>query len=87
MERRVELAGKYDSARQDELRALLDRLPIDGPVVLDVSNVTNLDTYFMEEVVRLSRRLRTRKIRVTGANAYVRRLLQMAGFDRKFHVD
>ncbi len=83
---RVELEGEYDVARRSEVVSLFTAIPADGPVIIDLSKVTYLDSLFMQELILLNRRLGKLPITLVGANPNIRRLLQIVGFDQLFQI-
>jgi anti-anti-sigma regulatory factor len=83
--RHVILHGEYDLARRDELRAALSLLESSGGVI-DLFAVTYGDSIFIGELAALKRRLDGAPVTLAGADANMRRLLHLVGFDKLFHV-
>jgi anti-anti-sigma factor len=84
---RVALQGEYDIARRDELRETL--ASIEGPATIDLSEVTFGDSTFLQELVRVKRRLDSDgggALVLAGANLNIRRILKIAGFEKLFEV-
>lgn len=80
----IKLEGEYDIWRQQELQAAL--ATIDGSARVDLSRVTYGDSSFLQEFVRLKKRLDGATVTLAGANQNVRRLLTIAGFDKIFEI-
>ena len=80
---RIKLVGDYGLDRRDELRRLLEDVKI-GPVTLDLSGVTYADSIFLTQLVRLQQRLRDVTLR--GADANLRKIFTVSGFDQLFHI-
>ena len=82
----VALFGEYDLSRRPELAAQLGAIDGNEPLLLDIGEVTYLDSSFLNELAILRRRLPGCEIVVKSANARFRRLLGLFGFDRMFRV-
>jgi anti-anti-sigma factor len=85
-ELRIELNGEYDLARKQELSALFDSLAGDDPVVIDITNVTYVDSTALRELSTLRLRNPDRAITLFGPNSNVRRVFALASFDRVFDI-
>ena len=81
--RHVRLFGEYGIDRRDELRKILESIDL-GPVSLDLSGVTYADSIFLGQLVALRRRLQ--EVTLTGANATLRKIFTLCGFDQLFHI-
>lgn len=84
---RVTLKGEYDLARLSEIAALFDSLDDDGSVLIDLAEVTYLDSTVLKELARLRLRDENRVISLAGANSNIRRLLKIVGFEEIFDID
>ncbi|MBV9334011.1 MAG: STAS domain-containing protein [Candidatus Eremiobacteraeota bacterium] len=84
--RRVMLQGEYDLTRKAELATLFGTLDGDDDLVFDLTNVTYLDSTILEELAALRRQSNRRSITLAGANAHIRRVFHIVGFDRIFHT-
>lgn len=83
--RRVVLEGEYDLTRKLELAALFSKLDTGGPLVIDLSAVTYLDSTVLRELAEL--RLRCpHSITLVGPSKNIRRILELAQFDRLFPI-
>lgn len=78
----VRLAGELDLSNVSSLRAKLGA--IDGPAVVDLSEVTYLDSAALNELALLRRRVGTVALVVGSAN--VRRTLEIVGFGTSFRI-
>lgn len=76
------LAGELDLSNVSSLRAKLGA--IDGPAVVDLSDVTFLDSAALNELALLRRRVGTVALVVRSAN--VRRTLDIVGFSGSFRI-
>src|SRR5581483_7186728 len=82
---RASLFGEYDAGRREELRAALE--PLQGACTIDLSEVTYCDSFFLQELILLKKRLAAgAKITLQAPSAAVKRLLEIVGFDRLFHI-
>lgn len=82
---KLSLEGEYDLARRDEIARLFDLLDGDGAVI-DLTNVTYLDSTILNELARLRRHGADRSVLLTGANAHIRRLFKVVRFDEVFDI-
>ncbi|HVL94222.1 MAG TPA: STAS domain-containing protein [Solirubrobacteraceae bacterium] len=82
------LVGELDLASAGRFRELAEEAAADAPgmVVADVSEVTFMDSTMLRELLRGHRELAEQGSRlvVAGAQASVRRLLELTGTDRLF---
>lgn len=78
----VYLTGELDLSNVSGLRAKLEA--IDGPAVVDLSEVTYLDSTALNELALLRRRVGTVALVVASAN--VRRTLEIVGFGQSFRI-
>jgi anti-anti-sigma factor len=80
--RRIKLKGEYDLARQDEIAKEFAGLDGDPTVIVDLSEVTYLDSTVLRELALLRLKRLDRHISLVGADQNVRRLLKIAGLER-----
>ena len=80
--RRITLKGEYDLARKDEIAKEFAGLNGDPAVIVDLSEVTYLDSAVLRELALLRLKRLDRHIALVGASENVRRLLKIAGFER-----
>jgi anti-anti-sigma factor len=85
-ERRIELDGEYDLSRKEELVSLFASLDGDGSIVIDMANVSYIDSTILHELSILRNHHRDREITLTGANSNVKRILHLVNFERLFGI-
>ncbi len=85
-ERRIALSGEYDVTRRRELSALFESLDGNEPLAIDLSDVTYIDATALRELSTLRLRDPGRSIALLGANANLRRVFALVGFDRVFDI-
>jgi anti-anti-sigma factor len=84
----VKLSGEYDLTRRDELAAAFDSIGGDvATLVLEVGDVTFVDSSFLNELARLRQRLTGCEITLVGANAQLRRIFAIVAFERIFRFE
>lgn len=84
---RIELKGEWDIARKDELKSLFDSIQRDGPVTIDLRQVTFADSSFLGLLGSLAGRLQGIPITLSGAQPNLRRVLTIVQFDRLFKIE
>ncbi|HYZ14943.1 MAG TPA: STAS domain-containing protein [Candidatus Acidoferrum sp.] len=82
---RIVLSGDIDIYTAPTACRALDT--IDGPAVIDLSEVRLLTAAGLTELARLAERVGYRVVALTGASPHVRRVLSLASFDRLFVVE
>jgi len=82
--RRVVLEGEYDLTRKAEIATLFQALDGDGELIIDLTNVTYLDSTVLDQLAALRRRSARRSITLAGANDHIRHIFTIVGFDRIF---
>lgn len=82
----VRLAGEYDLTRKDELAALFSGLDAAGEVVIDMRDVTYIDSTVLRELAALRLRDPARAISLRHVKAPIRRILDVVGFDRLLNI-
>jgi anti-anti-sigma factor len=86
-ELRIELEGEYDLSRKAELASVFASIDGgDGPLVIDMSKVSYVDSTMLNQLSRLRFRHRDRQITLAGVSLNVRRILDIANFDRLFQI-
>jgi anti-anti-sigma factor len=82
-------SGEIDISRVPELRDEIMALPTDRPVVLDLSRVSYLDSSGLGMLVLLRKRLARCGVAVTlvDVQPHVRRIFDVTGLDRAFHLE
>ncbi len=83
---RVELAGEYDLSRSAELSSIFGALSADGPAVIDMTNVTFVDSSFLYALVTLHSRFEAWGVTLTGVQPPIRRILQRVAFQELFRI-
>jgi anti-anti-sigma factor len=84
--RRLQLVGEYDIADKDRLAALFGALAPDGAVVIDMTNVTYIDSTFLHQIDALRLRLKEHRVTLLGVNKHTRQLLHVVNFDHLFQI-
>ena len=82
----VKLDGEYDLGRKEELRQLFESCNAYAPLVIDLSNVSFIDSSALNELMRLRNQNTDRSLALTGVSEQIRRILQIANVDRLFDV-
>ena len=82
----LRLAGEYDIARRDEFAKLLQSVNGSAPLVIDMADVTYVDSTFLNELARLRLSDKNRSITLAGVSDHVARLLKTVSFDRLFVI-
>lgn len=87
-DRRITLRGELDLADKKALSALFDSVDRTAHVVLDLSDVTYMDSTILGCLVHLRKRLAEHggDLRLFGVNPNILRLLTVAGLDRVFDI-
>ena len=83
---RLRLEGEYDLTRRDEVAALFNALDGDGDVVIDMTNVTYLDSTVLRELASLRLRNANRAITLMGLSPHIRHILTVVDFDKIFKI-
>lgn len=86
----LQLAGEYDISRRDELERHLSRAYGARVAVLDVKDVSYLDSTALTCLIRLRKRIMEHDdggvVRIVGAGAQVRRILNLTNLERLFEL-
>lgn len=77
------LSGEYDLARREELTALFTAVE-GGPVTMDMTAVSYIDSTFLAELAAMRFRLNDSAVTLVGIQPNIRRVLQIAKLDRFF---
>jgi anti-anti-sigma factor len=83
---RIELNGEYDLSNKEEIASLFGSLRAGGPAVVDLTNVTYMDSTVLQELVKLRDRFEAQTITLLVRSENVRRLLQVVQFENLFEV-
>jgi anti-anti-sigma factor len=78
----VRLAGDYDLTRKDELAAVFAQLDDSREIVIDMRDVTYLDSTVLRELAALHVKNPQRSVSLLGVEEPIRRILSIVGFDR-----
>jgi anti-anti-sigma factor len=78
----IRLSGEYDIARKSEIAAAFDGLTNGAPVTIDMTDVSYVDSSFLNELMRL--RLKELPVTLIGAQPNILRVLQLTKLDRLF---
>jgi anti-anti-sigma factor len=84
--RRIVLEGEWDLSRKDELKRILDAVPADEPLAIDLQKVTFADSSFLSALAMLRRRFQEVPITLLGPQTGLKRILTMMQFDRIFRI-
>lgn len=85
----IRLEGDLDVSRYPEFRtAFLDRVGTVGPVLVDLSGATLVDSTFLSELLLFARRLRDqgRQIAVLITHPQVARTFSLANVSERFEI-
>ena len=85
----VRLFGEYDIYRQSELERQLSVAYLADIAVLDVRDVSYIDSTAIALLIRLKKRMAEHGpafVRLAGAQGNVRRVLHLAGLDQVFEL-
>jgi anti-anti-sigma regulatory factor len=82
---RIVLSGDIDIYTASRACRALDT--IDGPAVVDLSEVRLLTAAGLTELARVAERVGYRVVALVGAPRHVRLVLAMASFDRLFVIE
>jgi anti-anti-sigma factor len=80
----VRLIGEYDIARREELARAFQSVNNGDPLLIDMSEVSYVDSTFLNELAALRLTDRRRLITLAGVSQHVARLLKTVSFDRLF---
>jgi anti-anti-sigma factor len=79
----IALSGEYDIARKHELASAF--ASVDGaPVIIDMSEVTYVDSSFLSELMGMRLRLEDRPVTLIGVRPGIARIFAIASLDRFF---
>jgi anti-anti-sigma regulatory factor len=84
--RRIELSGEYDLADRETLGALFRGLNPDVPAVIDMTNVTYVDSTMLHELAKLRIRFKRQSIKLLGCGDNLLRLLRLVDFEKLFEI-
>lgn len=84
--RRITLQGEYDLGERRELSTLFGSLSPNGPLEIELTDVTYADSTFLSELGKLRARLDGQKITLIGVSKAMQRVLQIVGFDQLFEI-
>ena len=82
----IRLEGEYDLTRRDELASLFGSINGAGALVIDMTNVSYIDSTMLSELGSLRRRAQEIPIKLAGANEHLRRVLSIVNFDSLFEI-
>jgi anti-anti-sigma factor len=80
----IELAGEYDIARRQEVAVRFSSITNGAPVTIDMSQVTYVDSTFLNELAAMRLRLHERPVTLVGVQPNIARILRIAKLDRFF---
>jgi anti-anti-sigma factor len=85
----LRLSGEYDISRKDELNAALSAAYNATEAILDVRDVSYIDSTAIECLIRLRKRMSengSSLIRLVGPTRQVRKVLQLTGLHQVFEL-
>lgn len=82
----VSLEGEYDLSRRDELAAVFGAVDSNGPAIIDMAQVTFVDSSFLYELVALRTRLKEWGVTLRGVQPPIRRVFQITSLYRLFSI-
>lgn len=82
----VRLAGEYDLTRKDELATVFSQLDGHDEVVIDMRDVTYIDSTVLRELAALQLRNPQRPVSLRGVNEPILHVLRIVGFDRLLDI-
>lgn len=77
------LSGEYDIARREELTTLF-RAVQGGPVTMDMTQVSYIDSTFLAELAAMRFRLNGTSVTLVGVQPNIARVLKIAKLDHFF---
>jgi anti-anti-sigma factor len=83
---RIELFGEYDINRRSEVVLLFESLTAEGPVEVDMTRVTYVDSTFLHALTALHFRFKPWGVTLAGVSPQIRRVLQMMDFEKLFRI-
>lgn len=81
--RHLMLSGEYDIARRQELTDIF-RAVEGGPVTMDMSDVSYIDSTFLAELAAMRFRLNGTSVTLVGVQPNIARVLRIAKLDHFF---
>lgn len=82
----VRLTGEYDIARREELATLFQSVNGADPLLIDMTDVSYVDSTFLNELATLRLSDAARSITIAGVSEHVARLLKTVSFDQLFLI-
>ncbi len=82
----IHLEGEYDLTRREELASLFGSVNGAGALVIDMTNVSYIDSTILSELGSLRQRAAERPIKLAGANEHLRRIFSIVNFDTLFEI-
>ena len=82
----IRLEGEYDLTRKDEVAALFTTIGGIGPIVIDMTDVSYIDSTILLQFAALKSRKNGRSIKLVGLNSHIRRIFTIVKFDELFEL-
>lgn len=82
----VRLTGEYDIARREELATLFRSINGADPLVIDMTDVSYVDSTFLNELATLRLGDTGRSITIAGVSEHIAHLLKTVSFDQLFVI-
>lgn len=83
---RLALDGEWDLSRKSELSELLSGLTNEGPAIIDLSQVTYVDSTVLNALAVLRLKFKDLRMTLIVPNKNVLRIFKLANFDKLFHI-
>jgi anti-anti-sigma factor len=82
----LRLTGEYDLTHKDEIAELFATVDGNSSVLIDLSEVTYIDSTILRELAILRKRQNGHSIELVGASSQNERVLRIVDFDKLFDI-
>jgi anti-anti-sigma regulatory factor len=82
--RRIELNGEYDVSQMESAASSFRALRPDGPLAIDLTKCTLVDSTFLNELIKLGRRYKEHPITLLGESGGVMHVFRIVHFSTLF---
>jgi anti-anti-sigma factor len=83
---RIALSGEYDLSRKEEIADAFAAMGNGAPVTLDMSEVTYIDSTFLNELIAMRLEHVDHAVNLVGVGRNVARVLQIANVEHLFTI-
>ena len=83
---RIELNGEYDLSTKEDVSSLFQSLRANGPVVIDMTQVTYIDSSFLHELATLHSRLSPHPITLLGVSMHLQHVFDILNLKGLFEI-